>query len=119
MQSQSLREKILTHAAHQNCVWGEEPPSVYESTSLEGDRVVSLSHYEHTDESLVSIDHEVATELSHVFLLLNKLNLAQAIQVAELAADHDWHVTEAQCNFLFRLGVDSPCDGSVERSAVG
>lgn len=75
MQGKGLREEILSDTAHHYRIGSEELVPVDEGRTIEGYWVVPLCHDEHTDESLVTVDNKVSSELCHVFLLLNELYL--------------------------------------------
>lgn len=68
MECQCLCEEIISNTAHLNCIRCEQTTSVNETWSEESDWVVSLSHDQHTDKTLVAINNEIATELSHILL---------------------------------------------------
>lgn len=76
MQSHSLCKHVVSHATHLDSIRSEKLSSVHKAASFEGNRVVSLVHDQHADDSLVSIDNEIATEFMHVFFLGDQLGLA-------------------------------------------
>ena len=84
MQSHSLSEHIISNTSHLHRIWREELRAVDEAASLESHWVVPLVHDQHTDDSLVAINDEVASELVHVLLGLDQLVLSHVVQVAEL-----------------------------------
>ena len=73
MQCDGLGKHIVSHASHLHRIWREELASVHEAASLKRDWVVSLVHDEHTDDSLITIDDEIATKLIHVLFLGDQL----------------------------------------------
>ncbi len=75
MKSQSLSKKVVTDTSHLYCIASEITASVCKSSSKEGNWIVSLCHNKHSNESLVSIDNEITTKLSHVFFSANHVYL--------------------------------------------
>ena len=84
VKSDRLGKEIIANASHLHGVWSEELATIDEASSLKGYWVISLIHDEHADDSLITINYEVAAELMHVFLLLDQLLLGEAVEVAVL-----------------------------------
>ena len=70
-----LSEEIISNTSHLNCILSVEFSSVDKVRSHKGHWIVSLSHDEHSHDSLIAIDNEIASKLSHVFMLLNEFLL--------------------------------------------
>lgn len=119
MHSDCLSEHIFSNAPHLNGVSGEETTSVDEGWPLKGDWVVSLVHDQHSNDPLISIDDEVASELKSVFLSLGELFLGQAIEIAVLAPNHDWDFSQANGNFFFWLVIKLSSYSSIKWCLVG
>lgn len=113
MDSDCLGMHIISNTPHLNCIWSKEFTSVCEAASLESNWVVSFIHNEHTNDSLVSIDDKVATELMHVFFGRNQLVFCHAIKVAELGAHHYRDFTKFGAHSFNRLVVNSPAQCGV------
>jgi len=118
MQSHCLSEHVVAHTPHLHSVWGEKLATVHEASSFKGYWVVSLVHDEHANDTLISINDEVATELVHVFLALHELLFVEAIQVAVLRSHHDWDLADANVDFLGVLVVDAATQRGVEGRLV-
>jgi len=118
VQSHRLSEHIITHASHLHCVWSEELATVHEATSLKGHWVVSLVHYQHPNQTLISINNEVAAKLMRVFLSLDKKLFGEAVKIAVLRADHNWNFPYANVYFLWVLVVYTATQRGVEGRLV-
>ena len=84
MQSDCLSEHIISYTTHLDSIWREEFAAINKAISFEGHWIVSFIGYEHTDDALVSVDDEVATEFIHILLLVDQLGLSEAAQIAIL-----------------------------------
>ena len=71
MESKSLGKKIFSHTSHGDSIRSEKLASIDESSSHESHGVVSLSHDNHSYQSLITIDNEVTTKFSHVLMFPN------------------------------------------------
>jgi hypothetical protein len=118
VEGQGLCEEVIADTPHLDCVACKVPASVGESTSEERDRVVSLSHDKHSYQSFVSIDDEITTEFSHVFLSANHVLFTQPIKMTISTSHHHWYLSEAQRQLLLWLRVNFACDCRVQRSRI-
>lgn len=94
MERKGLREKIFSDAAHHHSIRGEKLVPIHEGRPVEGHWVVPFCHDKHANESLVPVDNEITSEFGHIFSLLHKLQIAEAIKVTEGTPYHHWNVSE-------------------------
>lgn len=73
VQCDGLGKHIVSHTADLHRIRREKLASIHEATSLKRDWVVSLVHDEHTDDTLITVDNEIATKLIHVLFLGDQL----------------------------------------------
>ena len=78
-----LGKQIVSHTFHHAGVGSEVLSSGDEVGSHEGDGEVLLVHDEHSHQSFVTIDDEVASEFSKVLSFFDELFLREAVEVAE------------------------------------
>ena len=71
VKSDCLREEIIPHTSHHHSVHRQILASIDKSRPCEGNREVSLLKNEHSHQSLISIDDEIASKLSQVFSFRN------------------------------------------------
>ena len=76
-------------------------------------------HLEETNESLDSVADEVSSELVHLFLVGDELRGGHAVQVAALALDHDWKITDLLLDEFGNALVDAAAEGHGEGRGVG
>tara|TARA_B110001450_G_scaffold172660_1_gene161043 strand:- start:339 stop:764 length:426 start_codon:yes stop_codon:yes gene_type:complete len=75
MNGDCLSKHIVSHASHLNSICREETASVDESWSLESNWIVSFIHDQHSNNSFVTINDEISTELIAIFFSLGQLFL--------------------------------------------
>jgi hypothetical protein len=111
----SLGEEVISHASHLDGIGSEELASVDEAAPLEGNWIVTLCLNEHSNDSFVSIDYEIASHFRHIFLLFDQVLLIHTIQVAVRTPYHNWNVSQVDGSLLFSFVVKLSQDISVER----
>lgn len=118
MQGYRLCCEIVSHTSHLHCIRSKVFPSFAEFRSLEGDWKVSFGHNKHSDDFFVSIDNEVASKLSHVFSASREFFFIESFEVAELASNHRWDISEFDFKAVDHFIVELPSNCRKEWDGV-
>lgn len=119
MDGDCLCEHVLPYATHLNAVRRKKATSVHEATTFKDHWVVAFIHDQHSNQTFITVDNEVTSELMHVFLFASELFFAKASEVTELGTDHDWDVPETDGDLFFRFIVNFPANCRIQGGLVG